>query len=229
MRRALALVLLLVVGVCSLALARHPRQTDAHATAASAPRDAAAGSHDYYVMALSWSPSYCRSHPDDDEQCGRRGFGFVLHGLWPQYEAGNGPQRCASNADPDRRTVAAALAFMPSRRLVHHEWRAHGTCSGLTPAAYFANADRAFASIRVPPRLEAPRADLTLTARELRDLLKAANPALTDAMFKLNCSRGELVEVRVCLAKDDLAPRDCGQRLRNACPAQGTFTLPATR
>ena len=90
MRRALVLVLLLA-GVWSLALARHPRPTSAHATAATTPRDAATGDYDYYVMALSWSPSYCRSHPEDDEQCTRRGFGFVLHGLWPQYEAGNGP------------------------------------------------------------------------------------------------------------------------------------------
>ena len=117
---------------------------------------------------------------------------------------------------------------MPSRRLINHEWRAHGTCSGLTPAAYFASADRAFASVQTPDPLKAPRQDLVMTADALRALFKRANPRLTDAMFKLNCSRGELVEVRVCLAKD-LVPRECGQRLRNACPAQGSFTLPATR
>jgi len=228
MRRACVLVLLLAVGASSLALARHPRQPARDAAKTSASREAPATGFDYYVMALSWSPSYCRSHPDDDEQCARRGFGFVLHGLWPQYETGNGPQRCASSAEVDRRTAEAALAFMPSRRLINHEWRAHGTCSGLTPAAYFASADRAFASVQAPPQLKAPTRDLTMTAEQLRAALRGANPALTDAMFKLNCSRGELVEVRVCLDRN-LAPRECGQRLRNACPSRDTFNIPASR
>ena len=50
------------------------------------------GNFDYYVMALSWSPSYCESHPDEDEQCAHKGYGFVLHGLWPQYDGGGGPE-----------------------------------------------------------------------------------------------------------------------------------------
>lgn len=219
MRHAAAIAILLLVALASIAIAR---------SVGRAPEGADASRYDYYVMALSWSPTWCRAHPEDEEQCGARGYGFVLHGLWPQYEAGSGPQRCASDHEVDRGTVNAALAFMPSRRLVQHEWRAHGTCSGLSPAAYFAKADRAFASLQVPARLKAPPRDLTMTASQLRAAFRQANPALTDTMFKLNCSRGELVEVRVCLDKD-LAPRDCGKRLRNACPAQAAFTIPASR
>jgi ribonuclease T2 len=184
------------------------------------------GTYDYYVMALSWSPTFCQTHPDEEEQCGHKGYGFVLHGLWPQYEGGNGPQRCASDAEPDRRTVAQALAFMPSRRLVNHEWRTHGTCSGLEPAAYFQLADRAFASLQVPTELKAPRRDLRTTADELRGALKRANPALRDDMLSLHCSQGELVEVRVCLDKD-LGLRRCGKRMRTGCPVSATFTIPA--
>jgi len=215
-------VTLLLAATCGSALAR--RSPHQHAD-----RDASAatGSYDYYVMALSWSPTYCQAHPDEEEQCGHKGYGFVLHGLWPQYEGGNGPQRCASDAEPDRRTVAQALAFMPSRRLVNHEWRTHGTCSGLDPAAYFQLADRAFASLQVPTELKAPRRDVQTTADDLRAALKRANPALRDDMLSLHCSQGELVEVRLCLDKD-LALRRCGKRMRTGCPVSAPFTIPAT-
>ena len=76
------------------------------------------GVFDYYVMALSWSPSFCESHPDEEEQCGHKGYGFVLHGLWPQYDSGGGPQNCSTTDEVDKKTVEQALAFMPSRSLI---------------------------------------------------------------------------------------------------------------
>ena len=49
------------------------------------------GSFDYYVLALSRSPTFCASHPADHAECGVR-RGFVVHGLWPQYKGGGGPE-----------------------------------------------------------------------------------------------------------------------------------------
>ena len=48
-----------------------------------------AGDFDYYVLALSWSPNWCALEGDarDAEQCDED-FGWVVHGFWPQYEAG---------------------------------------------------------------------------------------------------------------------------------------------
>ena len=52
------------------------------------------GKFDYYVLALSWSPSYCQAAQErapnraPDQQCSGRPFSFVVHGLWPQYERG---------------------------------------------------------------------------------------------------------------------------------------------
>ncbi|HEY6940672.1 ribonuclease T2 [Dokdonella sp.] len=224
MRLAVLFAAALVAGSCTVASARQ-----SHASKAPKPQVTdAAGRYDYYVMALSWSPTFCRTHPDEDEQCGHEGFGFVLHGLWPQYEGGGGPQRCRTDATPDRRTVEATLAFMPSRRLVNHEWHAHGSCSGLAPSAYFGLADRAFASVQVPPELKAPSRDLSMRAADLRAALERANPGLADDMLSLHCSQGELVEVRVCLDKD-LAPRRCGKRMRTGCPVSAPFTIPASR
>ena len=65
----------------------------------------AAGDFDYYVMALSWSPTWCaiegdrRGSPQCDDDADN---GWVLHGLWPQYEAG-WPSYCPTNArNPSR-------------------------------------------------------------------------------------------------------------------------------
>src|SRR6202000_516739 len=53
------------------------------------------GQFDYYVLSLSWSPSFCAEAEDRGSrgrsqaaQCGGRPFSFVVHGLWPQYEHG---------------------------------------------------------------------------------------------------------------------------------------------
>jgi ribonuclease T2 len=187
-----------------------------------------AGRFDYYLMSLSWSPSYCLTHLDDADECDR-GFGFVLHGLWPQYRNGSWPQHCGTHAAPDAATIRDALAFMPSRRLIEHEWQTHGSCSGLDPAAYFARADRAFAGVAIPPALKAPRAPPALSADEIVRAFAAANPGLDDSMLSVVCrDGGGLSEVRVCLDKDSLQPRACGGRVRNSC-RYGKLHIPAAR
>jgi ribonuclease T2 len=186
------------------------------------------GVFDYYVMALSWSPTYCELHPEEKDQCSHKGYGFVLHGLWPQYEAGGGPEHCPTTDDPDRKTVASALAFMPSRALINHEWITHGACTGLDPTEYFALADRAFAAVHVPPAFNAPPDPLKTTSDKVRDAFKETNANLGGDMLTLHCSRGELAEVRVCLDKD-LAPRTCGKRMPSRCPETAEFAMPASR
>ena len=187
------------------------------------------GRFDYYLVSLSWSPSYCLTHPDDPEECGNRGYGFVLHGLWPQYRDGGWPQHCASAAAPTVRTVERTLAFMPSRRLIEHEWLTHGSCTGLDPDAYFELADRAFAAIRIPPPLRTPERSPALSAEQVVRAFAAANPGLDDGMISVQCHDGyELTEVRVCVDKDTLAPQRCGGRVRNSC-RYGTLKIPAVR
>ena len=184
------------------------------------------GRFDYYVVSLSWSPSYCAVHPDEAQQCGK-GYGFVLHGLWPQYRNGGWPQNCSTSREPDEATVTQMLPIMPSRHLIEHEWQTHGSCSGLDPAAYFAQADRAFASVAIPPQLKAPRQAPSLSADEIERAFAAANPGLDDSMLSVVCREGaQLSEVRVCLDKDTLAPRACGGRVRNTC-RYGKLRIPA--
>ena len=58
-------------------------------------RQNAPGDFDFYVLSLSWSPSFCEAARErgntgrsQQVQCGGRPFSFVVHGLWPQYERG---------------------------------------------------------------------------------------------------------------------------------------------
>ena len=223
--------MILATALCLAAVppaeARKAGQSSGHSHHKGPSPKGTAGTYDYYVMALSWSPTYCQMHPDEEEQCSHKGYGFVMHGLWPQYERGGGPEQCASDDEPDRKTVADTLAFMPSKGLITHEWRAHGACTGLDPKAYFGLADRAFAEVHVPPELSAPSKPVVITSDRLRDAFKRANPALGDDMLTMHCSRGELVEVRFCLDKQ-LKSRDCGKRMQSRCPATASFTLPAS-
>ncbi len=205
--------------IASSAAARSHRDTD-HGEARR---------FDYYLMSLSWSPSYCEAHSGESEQCAHKGFGFVLHGLWPQNSDGSWPQHCSSDAQPDAATIERTLAFMPSRRLVEHEWQTHGSCTGLTPAAYFDLADRAFAAVKIPERMQTPQEPPSLGAADIVSAFEQANPGLDERMITVECHDGsELTEVRVCLNRETLAPQACGGRVRNSC-RYGKLRIPAVR
>jgi ribonuclease T2 len=206
--RAAAIALLMLLS--PLALARH----HAHAAAqVNAP-----GHFDYYLLALSWSPSYCVVHPGDRNQCQGRGFGFVLHGLWPQFNDGGYPQACATNAGVDRAAQEVGRTLYRSPQLMAHEWARHGTCSGLDPMGYFRTADRATAVLHVPSLFEAPRADQHLAPSRILAAFVAANPALPPHAMTVDCSRNELSEVRLCLTQG-LLPRPCGRGVSDSCPS----------
>ncbi len=174
------------------------------------------GDFDYYLVSLSWSPSYCVDHPQDKRQCGDRGFGFVLHGLWPQKSSGGYPENCSAGGKPSAATVQRTLAFMPSERLINHEWTKHGTCTGLNADQYFALADRAFAVLQIPAGFQAPSSSRLLSSEKIIGEFLSANPGLAASSLTLRCSRGELEEVRLCV-DTQLKPRSCGAGVRSQC------------
>jgi ribonuclease T2 len=215
-RYALAVVLLLS---CAAPLARHHHN--------SKPATGTSGQFDYYVLTLSWSPSYCLSHQRDRSQCGGKGYGFVLHGLWPQYDAGNWPEFCTTDATLPPDAVQIGNSLYPSPKLMEHEWQRHGTCSGLDAAAYFRTADKALAAVHVPSEFEAPHSNQSMTGAQIVSAFRKANPAIPADGLIVACGRGELSEVRVCLTRD-LAARSCGRGVRNSCPV-APVDVPATR
>jgi ribonuclease T2 len=190
-------------------------------------RSGEAGQFDYYVLSLSWAPTYCLTHADDSQECSGKGYGFVLHGLWPQFDAGGYPENCPTEFQLSADAAAKGRTLYPSERLMQHEWQEHGTCSGLDAREYFNTADRATATAKIPAALEAPRFSQSLTSDRIVTLFQSANPQLPEGAITVTCSRAELSEVRVCLTRD-LKLRSCGRGVRSNCP-QVPLNVPASR
>ena len=140
------------------------------------------GQFDFYVLALSWSPSYCEAAQAraparaPDQQCGGRPFAFVVHGLWPQYERGF-PSYCQVPAPRlDRAVVGSMLDLMPSPRLIFHEWDQHGTCSGLSAHSYFDTVRKARAVVKIPPDYLELGKPITVSPGEVTEAFVKANP-----------------------------------------------------
>jgi ribonuclease T2 len=173
-----------------------------------------AGEFDYYVMALSWSPTYCADagQRDNGPQCsGQRPYAFVLHGLWPQYNRG-WPQFCETQDRPwvPESTIGNMLDIMPSKKLIINEYKKHGTCTGMSPAAYFDTARKLYDSIKIPERYRLPDQPLQVSPGEVVKDFTAANPALKPEMIAVSCGGRRLKELRVCFSRD-LKPQACGQ------------------
>src|SRR5690606_33078804 len=130
MRRALAML-----GMAMMLAACDSRDAGSAGSAGSAGTEAIpqGKGYDFYVLSLSWSPTHCQmgGASANAQQCGsRQTHGFVVHGLWPQFEKG-WPEFCDSR-EPKRVPEALLrdnLDIMPSGSLIGHQWRKHGSCS----------------------------------------------------------------------------------------------------
>lgn len=184
----------------------------------------AAEDFDYYLLALSWSPSWCLTDgaPDHPQCDPDRDLGFILHGLWPQYEEGGWPQDCDTDArDPSRRETGAMRDVMGDGGLAWYQWKKHGRCTGLDPADYFADARAAFAGV-TQPRL----GGMPVSATALRAAFLALNPGIPPDGVVVVCQGGRLDEVRLCLDRD-LDPRSCGRDvLDDACRVSRPLEVP---
>ncbi|WP_174874821.1 ribonuclease T2 family protein [Vogesella oryzae] len=187
--------------------------------AAASPLAAQAGDvpgrFDFYVLALSWSPDYCAARPQDAEQCGRP-YGFVLHGLWPQYQRGY-PANCS--AEPLQPQIERQFAGLyPSRKLYRHEWDKHGSCSGLSQPQFHQLAASLKAKVRIPAAYQAPAQPLRRSLPQLKADLVAANPWLPASAISVACSGAGrfLQEVRVCFDKQGSGASACSEQMQRA-------------
>lgn len=177
------------------------------------------GVFDYYVLALSWSPTWCALEGDARRapQCrASKDYGWVLHGLWPQYERGY-PEHCQTTARaPSRRQTAEMADIMGSSGLAWYQWKKHGSCSGLSSADYYALARKAFESIQRPQILRRLDRPVTLKATVIETAFLEANRQLSRDMITITCRQGRIQEARICLSKS-LEPRRCGSDVRRDC------------
>lgn len=214
MRRMSAL--LRVVGLLACVQTAPVRAADTHV----------AGQFDYYLLALSWSPSWCArvGKARQSPQCAAD-HGWILHGLWPQYTQGY-PRNCASVQMPPTRAMTGAMAdIMGTSGLAWHQWEKHGTCTNLTAASYFKVSRQAFDAIKLPvisaPAGAAPRID----AARIEDAFIRTNPALSEDKITITCKAGHIQEARICLSKS-LEPIPCAADVARDCTARDALFLP---
>jgi len=178
-----------------------------------------AGRFSHYALALTWSPTYCANlrRGRKDRQCGTsRRYAFVLHGLWPQYRRG-WPEYCwVRKSWVPRQVIDSLLDIMPSPRLVIHQWRKHGTCSGLAPYAYFKLSRQLFERIKIPERYVRPTQLITTSPGEIEHDFLSVNPDLDKDMISVTCGRRKrLREIRICFDRT-LKPTSCGRNQNQA-------------
>lgn len=203
----------LAVAACALA-----------ALSSASLADGRPGDFDFYVLALSWSPSYCEtaSRPDP-EQCESGDKGFVVHGLWPQYERGY-PDYCENTPRLPRSIVASIADLMPAS-LADYEWQKHGTCAGMRPERYFDLVRRAYQRVEIPDVYEPLENDLRAPPQSVEQSFLAVNPGMSERGIAVTCGgRDGTVEVRICLTRR-LDFRRCTEVDAGACRAR-TIDMP---
>jgi ribonuclease T2 len=185
------------------------------------PQPTAHQPFDYYLLNLSWSPEFCATHATAPECAAHPAF--VLHGLWPQNNTPANSQNqshkssrrnsglylenCSNSPGPANPSQYSDI--YPDQGLLQHEWRTHGTCSGLTPDAFFTAARTAFHSVAIPPKLTQLTIQISLPPDEILGLFTAANPKIPATSLALSCGNNYLTAIEVCLDKS-LHPIPCG-------------------
>ena len=158
---------------------------------------------DYYMLALSWSPSFCDiqrkkydgSIPKSLQfQCGNgQQFGWVIHGLWPQSAKANNPSQhprfCRGDLAPlPEALIKSYMIESPGASLLQGQWEKHGACAFDNASEYFAKQRELYLALKLPSQ--------DLSRKELFQWMRKNNPQLGNAY--LGASKNELY---VCYSK----------------------------
>ena len=214
--------------------------------------DAEAGSFDYYLLSLSVAPSFCALSPANQAKAecrtltdaAYRQTPLTVHGLWPNrasVSVNRQPQHCPGpplTALPDDLQARLRLYMPGGAGLARHEWETHGTCSGLSPEAYFTTLVRLAQA--ADGTIGSALRNNGMLGHQVRigDLVArvaAVNPALARAVV-VSCrfprggqggGQALISEIRITLSKDFAPiPADgVGLGQNSGCP-QGAGFLP---
>ena len=187
-----------------------------------------AGDFDYWVLALSWSPNWCKIEGDakGSEQCDpRHDFGWTLHGLWPQYQRG-WPAYCPTAERPPSRAMTRDMSdIMGTAGLAWHQWKKHGSCSGLSAAGYFEASRAAYEAVVRPEVFRKLDRPVRLPAAVVEEAFLKDNPALEADGITVTCRDGRIQEARICLSLE-MEPVPCGRDVVRDCTLQDALFAP---
>ncbi len=169
-----------------------------------------------HLLALSWSPQFCKAHDGDkfDSQCkAPQSFGFILHGLWADGNGRTNPQWCKKVDAVPRDVMRQTWCATPSADLQQHEWAKHGSCIAPDAGRYFRNARLLFEALKWPD-MNALSRQSGLKVGAFKQAFVAANPGLSQQMLSVSTNQlGWLEEVKLCLGVD-LHPRACPRAVK---------------
>jgi len=184
------------------------------------------GAFDYYVLSLSWSPTWCAIEGDarQSPQC-EEDFGWVMHGLWPQYHRG-WPSYCpTTERNPSRAMTRDMADIMGTSGLAWHQWNKHGVCSGLSASDYYDLSREVFGTVVRPEVFRKLDEAVRLPASVVEDAFLQANPQLDPDMITITCRDGRIQEARICLSKS-LEPVPCGADVVRDCSLDNALFAP---
>jgi ribonuclease T2 len=216
---AVAMLLALLAGGCEPAPESQSVVTAPAASDTSTAALPTGEGFDFYVLSLSWSPSYCEAEGEDAnrQQCAAaRPYAFVVHGLWPQFERGY-PQDCATG-EPDvpNETLRTLYDIMPSAGLIRYQWKKHGRCTNMGQDDYFTVLRAARDKIVIPAEFHRLDGYKTIDPGEAERSFLQSNQGLPASGLAVTCDRRYLREVRICMTKE-LGFRPCPEVDRRAC------------
>lgn len=186
------------------------------------PRRGIPGHFDYYLLSLSWAPSYCAtpSGKANQQECGSSAsHGFVVHGLWPQYADGGWPQ-CCQGVAPVRSspTIDKVARVMVGSNLMEHEWQKHGSCVTTQQDNYFGRIDEVATKLGLAPKLDSTGPD-RISVSDLKRHWPVPPQAISP-----QCKGKRLTGIHICLDKA-MTPIACPDAEVKADNCPGTVSL----
>lgn len=175
------------------------------------------GNFSVYLLALEWLPEYCRTAKNYD--CAKLRGSYTathlgIHGLWPEYYRASPTsfQYCINSPGGyyfKRKAISqetwneyVVLAPVGSMRLAAHEWKKHGTCSGLTQEQYFKKTvNEAMQSSTHSTSLE-DYIGRSLSYQQLAGIFGGKNEVALDCHYNSHDKRYYLVEIITTWSKE---------------------------
>ena len=102
---------------------------------------------------------------------------------------------------PARQTRQHYSDIYPDPGLLRHEWKTHGTCSGLSADAFFNLARQAEHSVAIPTELSTLDHQTSMPPAQILDLFAKTNPSFPRESLALSCGNNYLTAIEVCMSK----------------------------